>query len=92
DVWLQHDWQQRPDPVEALYDLVFDPQESQNLIHEPQMAEVAQDLRDRMQKWMNETNDPLLSGKVPAHSGVVVNDRYGLSSRDETRPASEFGL
>ncbi|MFZ5823549.1 MAG: sulfatase [Bacillota bacterium] len=51
-------------PVEELYDLANDPLEQQNLAGDAAYAEVLADLRMRVQRWMEQTNDPLLKGPV----------------------------
>src|SRR5699024_10739511 len=50
---------------EELYYLKNDPLEQHNLIEEAEYREIAQVLRCKVKKWMFETNDPLLNGKVP---------------------------
>ncbi len=52
-------------PEEELYDLANDPLEMNNLIDDPDYAEVAERLRKRVADWMAETNDPLLYGDYP---------------------------
>jgi arylsulfatase A-like enzyme len=52
-------------PAEALYDLALDPCEVRNRIDDPALAEVAADLRGRLDQWMKDTADPLLDGPVP---------------------------
>jgi len=52
-------------PHEELYDLRKDPLEMNNVIDEPEYAEIADDLRRRVREWMEETNDFLLYGDCP---------------------------
>lgn len=47
-------------PREELYDLTSDPQETRNLAKEPEMQEVLDEMRSRLNEWMLKTNDPLL--------------------------------
>ncbi len=86
-LWLDHGWRQRKPDTEQLYDLVFDPNESHNLIDTsgniaPAHADALADLRNRLDAWMRETDDPLLNGAVPAPSGAVVTDADGLSPKE----------
>jgi arylsulfatase A-like enzyme len=84
DVWMEHGWQHSPPAAEQLYDLVFDPNEAHNLAGDPSMAEVLADMRGRLDRWMRETDDPLLHGPVPAPAGARVNDPDGTSPREPT--------
>lgn len=70
--WMQHGWADRVIRPEQLYDLVFDPHETHNLVDDPAMQPVLNDLRTRLHTWMRETDDPLLQGRVPAPSGAQV--------------------
>ena len=72
DLWLAHGWENRPVVMEALYDLVFDPNETNNQVAEPGMQPVCDNLRARLARWMQETDDPLLHGPVPAPPGADV--------------------
>jgi arylsulfatase A-like enzyme len=89
DVWLAHGWGNRPVEAERLYDLVFDPNETHNLVYRvagnPALGEVLADMRGRLERWMQETDDPLLNGPVPAPSGTRVNDPDGASPREPAR-------
>jgi len=82
DVWLQHGWRTQTVDEEQLFDLIFDPLERRNLIAEPDMAAVREDLRERLLAWMQRTHDPLLQGPVPAPPGLEVNDPDGLSPQE----------
>ncbi|HEX2032700.1 MAG TPA: sulfatase [Chloroflexota bacterium] len=74
DVWLDHGWADQRTEPEQLYDLVFDPQERHNLAAEPAMAGVVAELRGILERWMQETDDPLLQGPIPAPHGALVGD------------------
>ena len=84
DVLLRHGWGERRIDEEQLFDLVFDPNEAANLAHDTAHAEVLEDLRGRLQRWMEETDDPLLNGPVAPPEGVELNDPDGISP--EERP------
>ncbi len=79
---LQHGWRERQVSAEQLYDLAFDPDETNNLASDPAMKAALNDMRGRLERWMRETDDPLLKGPVPAPSGALVNDPDGLSPKD----------
>ena len=58
-----------------------------DLADDPQMDATLQAMRDRLDRWMAETDDPLLKLKdatVPAPPGAVVNDPKGLSPQEST--------
>lgn len=84
DVWMEHGWSQREPETEQLYDLVFDPSETHNLAGDPSKAEVLEDMRARLDRWMRETDDPLLHGRVAAPEGARVNDPDGVSPTEPT--------
>jgi arylsulfatase A-like enzyme len=63
---------QRPRPAELLFDLTEDPWEQHNLAEDPAHAETLIHLRERVEQWMRETDDPLLHGPVPLPEGARV--------------------
>ena len=85
DLWMQHGWRDRSLAREELYDLIFDPNEAHNLASDAAYAEVLAEMRARLDRWMRETDDPLLAGPVPAPRGAQVNDPSGISPREATQ-------
>ena len=80
DFLLAHDWGNTPLPEEALYNLIHDPNETHNLMGEPGMEGVIADMRQRLENWMRETQDPLLiHGYVPLPPGAFASDSEGAS-------------
>jgi N-sulfoglucosamine sulfohydrolase len=82
ELWLQAGWGSQVLDTESLYDLLFDPTEHANLINDPGHAQLAQEMRDRLHRWMVSTNDPLLRGPVAAPPGAVANDPNGISPKE----------
>lgn len=67
--------------VEELYDVKNDPYSKNNLINNPKYADVANDLRVRLENWMRDTNDFALEGFL------VKNDSLKLKTFMEKRIA-----
>ncbi len=82
DLLLARGWADREEPREALYDLTFDPNEACNVAADPANADVLAELRDRLDRWMRETHDPLRAGPVLAPAGSAVNPRAGRHPND----------
>lgn len=78
-VWMENGLADRVLAEEELYDLIFDPNETQNLASDPGHIQILEEMRGRLQRWMESTEDPLLNGPVPAPSGSKVNDPDGIS-------------
>lgn len=68
-----HNWDEYH-PTFELYDLESDPLELTDLALDPTLSEVVDDLRDRLARWMCETEDPLLDGAVtgPLHRSTTT--------------------
>jgi arylsulfatase A-like enzyme len=79
DLWLAHDWERRPIATEQLYDVIFDPNQANNVATNPDLAPVLDDLRHRLRAWMSATDDPLLAGPVPLPPGAMANPPHGRS-------------
>ena len=64
--WEEHGYGSVPLPDEALFDLMFDPNEAANLAGSEAHAGILESMRQRLQEWMRSTGDPLVDGVVPA--------------------------
>ncbi|MCW3029887.1 MAG: sulfatase, partial [Solirubrobacterales bacterium] len=84
DLLLAAGWGEREIATEQLYDLVFDPNEANNLIEDGRYSDVLGDLRGRLERWMVETEDPLLAGHVDPPPGVDINTPDQRSSSEPT--------
>jgi arylsulfatase A-like enzyme len=67
---------------EQLFHLGFDPAEMRNLIDDPEWADVAREMRGRLDRWMRESDDPLLDGPVPLPEGAWVNEPSQVSAAE----------
>ena len=67
---------------EYLFDLWMDPAERENLIGKPEYAGVYNQLSHRMDQWMEETDDPLLSGEVPLPEGSFCLPVSSISPKE----------
>ena len=80
--WLDAGYAERAPAPEQLYDTMLDPNERLNLADDPERAAPLADMRARLDRWMRDTDDPLLHGHIPAPPGIELNDPDGLSPRD----------
>lgn len=85
ELLVEAGWGQRPVAREQLYDLVLDPAEGANLATEPDCAEQLEEMRGRLERWMRETEDPLLEGPVAPPPGAQVNEQWQLSPDEPPR-------
>jgi N-sulfoglucosamine sulfohydrolase len=88
EAYLERGWASRPVDRERLHDLFFNPGEGRNSIDDPSYAPVLADLRERLERWMVDTDDPLLQGPVVAPPGARIN-RQDQRSADEPTAAAE---
>jgi arylsulfatase A-like enzyme len=85
--WLEQGWGEQPPAQEMLYDLVFDPNEAQNLASSERHGAILAEMRARLERWQQETADPLKpdGSGIPTPPGAVVNDPDDLSPQGKTR-------
>lgn len=81
-LFLHYGYAKRSTPSEELYDLVFDANEACNRVDDPAMSETVADMRRRLDRWMQDTDDPLLSGPVPVSPGGVVSEPTDITPND----------
>ncbi len=66
DEWMQRGFSEKQLSDELLFDTFYDPQEMNDLSSSPQHQHILAEMRDRLHRWMGETDDPLLEHeKVP---------------------------
>jgi len=59
---------------EELYDLENNPNEFHNVAKDSKYISTLEDLRSRLQRWMEENEDPILRGPVPVPGRGFVQD------------------
>ncbi|MEM6459232.1 MAG: sulfatase [Planctomycetota bacterium] len=79
-------WDRTALPREELYDLTLDPTEARNLADDPAHAATRDDLRARLDRWMSDTDDPLLQGPIPLPAGGVTTDPAAYSPDGSPAP------
>ena len=94
DLLVAAGWGEREVPVEQLYDLLLDPNEDADLSSDARYAGTLRELRGRVERWMEETVDPLRQGPIEPSPGAIVNRQDALSPAEEPRgidPIEETG-
>ncbi|MFW6312377.1 MAG: sulfatase [Spirochaetota bacterium] len=81
--FLEAGWGDAPIDSEQLYDLYLDPYERCNRIADERLASVRGSLRERLDRWMESTGDPLLAGPLEPPAGVRLNRPEGRSPKEE---------
>ena len=84
---LKNGFSQRIVHAEALYDLLYDPNEACNLVDDPAYSEALAEMRKRLSSWMESTDDPLLQGPVPTPAGAYVDDADDLHPGASEHPS-----
>jgi N-sulfoglucosamine sulfohydrolase len=82
ELWVEHGWGEHRVPEEQLYDLLFDPNEGDDLAADPARSGVLAEMQERLEAWMRETEDPLLDGPVPPPEGAMINEQTQVSPDD----------
>ena len=85
-VWLDCGWTDVLPVEEALYDLVFDPNEKKNLATDEKYGVVLEKMKQKLADWMLRTKDPLLQGEIPLPNTAHLNSRDQIHPGDEKLP------
>lgn len=86
DLLVRNGWTDTSLPREELYDLVFDPQEANNIAAHESSEQVLQAMRQRLSDWMRQTNDPLCHGPVCPPPEAMQNNPDSLSPDEPIQP------
>ncbi len=73
-LFMRNGWKQRFVPREQLYDLVFDPNEAANIAGDPGMQAVLEEMKSRLNGWMESTDDPVLKGPIVPPPEAIQSD------------------
>lgn len=65
-------WTEQCPQIHQLYDLTLDPDETRSVFEDPRYASARADLGARLNAWMNNTRDPLLTGHVKRPSDARI--------------------
>ena len=71
-------------PEEELYDMIFDPNERNNLVSNLFKPEVLKKMRASLDQMMKKTGDPLINEYIIAPPDAVLNDPDDISPKDKT--------
>jgi len=96
DIWehpggqeMADEYFSQPRPREELYDLAADPWEQENLAGDEEHEALLCDLAGRVDEWMEESGDPVLTGRYPVSDAHRENMRQRLG---EERFAEWMGI
>jgi N-sulfoglucosamine sulfohydrolase len=88
--WIDHGWQDMQLPQEELYDLVFDPNERNNLVSDPFKKELLNKMRTSLDQMIKKTDDPIINGFIVAPPDAVLNNADDISANEKTYKASDL--
>jgi N-sulfoglucosamine sulfohydrolase len=89
EMFIENGWGRQPIREEQLYDLLFDPNEAANLAESTAHFETMIELRARLERWMDETDDPLRFGPIDPPPGAFVNAPTDRSAVDPTMAVAD---
>ncbi|MFD2673637.1 sulfatase family protein [Marinicrinis sediminis] len=83
DFLVEHGYLKGTEPSDMLFDLYMDPVERVNVREQEDYREVYEDLSQRLDRWMEETADPLqYHPVVPLPKQAVVNRQDAISPNE----------
>ncbi len=82
-VLCENGWAEKEKDQLLLFDLLYDPTEANNLAYDDTYASVVNELENRLNDWMQRTDDPLVDGFVPVPDGCDTTPLTALSPYDD---------
>lgn len=84
DLLFKHGLREIERKPAALYDLLFDPNEQNNLVENPDHFDVRDDLKGRLRRWQEATDDIALKHKrIPTPPGAKINPKHCDNANQE---------
>lgn len=83
--WVKNGWASQIVAPEELYDLIFAPNERNNLAGDAAHQASFEEMRKRLDARMRSTHDPLLRGPVKAPAGARFNGPHHISPPDPAK-------
>jgi len=88
DLLKEHQLLEYTKNQEALYDLLYDPMENNNIVSDARYNEALNEMRDILKEVMVSTKDPLLNGPILIKPEWKVNKKECFSSK--TKDPNDF--
>lgn len=79
ELLMKEGWGEVPLNQYELYDLEEDPHELTNLAGKNEYKAIEDEMKKRLELWMQQTNDPLLERPIPLRPGARSNPREHIS-------------
>jgi N-sulfoglucosamine sulfohydrolase len=90
DRWLEAGYGWSPRGETRLINLKNDPLEQHDVSGRPETAEVQKELEQRLERWMEATDDPLRKGPLRAPRGAIIATRDALDARGPLEPTPQL--
>ncbi len=87
--WIDEGWQHKTKEKQQLYDLLFDPQEKQNVANNPEYKNQLMYFKERMNQWRKETEDKLIDYNELI-SNHKVNKKQSISPTIQCKDDQDF--
>ncbi|MBS4210181.1 sulfatase [Bacillus sp. FJAT-50079] len=84
-LFMANQLENRVKEPEALYDLLYDSGERNNLIGDPNYSRIIDYFRNEMNEWQLDTNDPLIKGPIRRKKEWKVNKKTSVVPSSKNR-------